>query len=132
MGSVLTPLIQGIDVAYDLPNACTLNGRCQTVCPVKIPLTGLLREIRRQQFEAGLTPAPMRLALQAWAWLARHAALYQLAMRIGIPVLNLFGRRRGVLGWLPLAGGWTDTRDLPAPQRTTFQQAWKARRGSSA
>ena len=48
MGSVLTPLINGIDQAYDLPNACTLNGRCQTVCPVKIPLPGLLREIRRR------------------------------------------------------------------------------------
>ena len=74
MGSVLTPLINGIDTAYDLPNACTLNGRCQTVCPVKIPLPGLLRELRRQQFETGLTPAPIRWALQAWAALAKRAA----------------------------------------------------------
>ena len=25
--------------------------------------------------------------------------------------------------WLPLARGWTDTRDLPAPQGQTFQHA---------
>jgi L-lactate dehydrogenase complex protein LldF len=128
MGSVLTPLINGIDRAYDLPNACTLNGRCQTVCPVKIPLPGLLRELRRQQFESGLTPAPIRFALRAWAWVAQRAPLYHRLMRVGIPLLNRLGRRRGVLRWLPLASGWTDTRDLPAPQPQTFQQAWKARR----
>jgi L-lactate dehydrogenase complex protein LldF len=127
MGSVLTPLINGIDKAYHLPNACTLNGRCQTVCPVKIPLPGLLRELRRQQFETGLTPWPMRWALHAWAALAKRAWLYHLAMCIAIPVLSRFGRRRGALRWLPLARGWTDTRDLPAPQGRTFQQAWHAR-----
>ena len=129
MGSVLTPLIQGIDSAYDLPNACTLNGRCQTVCPVKIPLPGLLREIRRQQFETGRTPLTVRLALRSWAWVAQRAPLYQTLTRIGIPLLNRLGRRRGALRWLPLAGGWTHTRDLPAPQGGTFQQAWQARRG---
>ena len=130
MGSVLTPLINGIHKAYDLPNACTLNGRCQTVCPVKIPLPGLLRELRRQQFDSGLTPLPMRWALQAWATLARRARLYHLAMRVAIPLLSWFGRRSGAFRWLPLAGGWTDTRDLPAPQRQTFQQAWNARKGA--
>jgi L-lactate dehydrogenase complex protein LldF len=44
--------------------------------------------------------------------------------------MSLFGRKRGALGWLPLAGGWTDTRDLPAPQGGTFQQAWRARHGA--
>ena len=130
MGSVLTPLINGIDKAYDLPNACTLNGRCQSVCPVKIPLPGLLREIRRQQFATGLTPGVTRLALQVWAWVAQRAPIYHALMRLGIPLLHRLGRRRGHLSWLPLAAGWTDTRDLPAPQGGTFQQAWKARQGA--
>jgi L-lactate dehydrogenase complex protein LldF len=77
-----------------------------------------------------MTPAPIRWALQAWAALAKRAGLYHLAMRIGIPLLGAFGRRRGALSWLPLAGGWTDTRDLPAPQGRTFQQAWSARNGA--
>jgi L-lactate dehydrogenase complex protein LldF len=51
-------------------------------------------------------------------------------MRIGIPVLNRLGRRQGFLRTLPLAGGWTATRDLPAPQRQTFQQAWSERQGA--
>jgi L-lactate dehydrogenase complex protein LldF len=56
--------------------------------------------------------------------------MYHLLMRIGIPLMSRFGRRRGTLGWLPLANGWTDTRDLPSPQGQTFQQAWSARRGA--
>jgi len=127
MGSVLTPLINGLQAGYDLPNACTLNGRCQTVCPVKIPLPGLLRELRRQQFETGLTPGIARFALQSWAALAKRPGLYHLAMRIAVPLLNRLGRRRGFLRQLPLAGGWTDTRELPAPQRQTFQHAWSER-----
>ncbi len=98
---------------------------------MKIPLPGLLREIRRQQFEQGITPGVIRLALEAWAMLAKRAGLYHLAMRIGIPLLSRFGRKRGRLSWVPLASGWTASRDLPAPQGQTFQQAWKSRRGGS-
>ena len=34
--------------------------------------------------------------------------------------LGLFGRKHGRFGKLPLAGGWTDGRDLPAPEGDTF------------
>jgi L-lactate dehydrogenase complex protein LldF len=27
---------------------------------------------------------------------------------------------------LPLAGGWTDARDLPAPEGGTFMDRWRA------
>ena len=33
MGSVLTPVLAGQRKARHLPNACSLNGRCKTVCP---------------------------------------------------------------------------------------------------
>ena len=40
MGSVLTPALSSLEAAKDLPNACTLNGRCKEVCPVNIPPAG--------------------------------------------------------------------------------------------
>ena len=43
MGSVLTPSIVGIESAQHLPNASTFCGRCEEVCPVRIPLPKLLR-----------------------------------------------------------------------------------------
>ncbi|HEX6362913.1 MAG TPA: LutB/LldF family L-lactate oxidation iron-sulfur protein, partial [Albitalea sp.] len=76
MGSVLTPLFVGLDRTRDLPNACTLNGRCREVCPVKIPLNDLLRTLRARQFEQRLAPASVRTGLGAWGWLARRPRLY--------------------------------------------------------
>jgi L-lactate dehydrogenase complex protein LldF len=76
MGSVLTPLIKGLDAAYHLPNACTLNGRCASVCPVKIPLPDLLRELRHEQFKREITPVMQRRALAAWRFVATRPALY--------------------------------------------------------
>ena len=44
--------------------------------------------------------------------------------------LALIGRKKGRFSWLPLAGGWTQYRDLTAPQGATFQSQWRARSGA--
>jgi L-lactate dehydrogenase complex protein LldF len=46
MGAVLIPNLIGIDEAGHLPNASSLCGRCEEVCPVRIPLPGC-RQCRR-------------------------------------------------------------------------------------
>ncbi len=129
MGAVLTPMFQGLDKSRDLPNACTLNGRCQSVCPVKIRLPMLIRRLRDHEFEQRLTPTGTRWALQAWAWLARRPRLYQLATRSAGTVLRTLGKGRARR--VPLAGAWTAARDLPLPSAGgTFQQRWRAARTS--
>ena len=128
MGSVLTPLIVGLDESRHLPNACTLNGRCAEVCPMEIPLADLIRKLREREFNERITPPRVRLGLRAWAFMARRPALYRLATSVGMRVLGLLGRYRGRFRRLPLAGGWTGTRDLPAPAGRTFMSAWSKRR----
>ena len=128
MGSVLTPFILGLKETGDLPNACTLNGRCQEVCPMGIPLPAMLRKLRFRQYEQGLTPKPVRWGLSGWAMLVKRPRLYHLVTGIGMRVMGALGRKRGRFRWLPMAGGWTGTRDLPAPQGRTFQAQWKNRR----
>lgn len=96
---------------------------------MRIPLPRMLRQLRERQFEAKLSPKAMRWGLSGWALLARRPALYRLAMRIGVGVLGLLGRGSGRLRSLPFASGWTDARDLPAPQGRTFQQMWSSRAG---
>lgn len=125
MGSVLTPLNVGLEEAGDLPNACTLNGRCQSVCPVNIPLPDLLRRLRRRQHEAGLDSRYSRLGLRLWSALATRPAVYRVLTRWGVAGLKLLARGRGRLSWLPLAGGWTQSRDMPAPAGRTFQSLYK-------
>ena len=120
MGSVLTPSLVGVEKTGHLPNASTFCGRCESVCPVKIPLPKMMRHWREREFERHLTPAAARTNLAAWAWFARRPALYRLVTRAAAWGLARLGRGRGVLKSLPLAGGWTKGRDLPVPEGGTF------------
>ena len=131
MGAVLTPLMVGLEEAGHLPHACTLNGRCQEVCPVGIPLPDMLRALRRRHFEDRLGSRRARLGLAAWGWLARRPRLYRRLTGFGVRVLSGLGRR-GRFRWLPLASGWTEARDLPAPSGRTFLSAWRRRDGAPA
>ena len=97
---------------------------------MQIPLPSLLRRLRMQEFEQELTPPLTRLGLRAWSALATRPKLYGALTGIGIKLLGWLGRRRGRLRWLPLAGGWTQARDLPAPQGETFRAAYRRQRGT--
>ncbi|QIK39638.1 lactate utilization protein B [Pontivivens nitratireducens] len=128
MGAVLTPSLIGVEEGGHLPNASTFCGRCEDVCPMRIPLPKMMRHWREREFERNLTPAATRWGLGIWGWFAKRPALYRLATRGGMAGLRLLGRGRGRLGKVPLAGGWTDARDMPAPQGDTFMAQWRAKR----
>jgi L-lactate dehydrogenase complex protein LldF len=119
MGSVLTPVFDGLKESRDLPHACTLNGQCRQVCPVDIPLPTLLRSWREKSWRKGLEPATTRFALGLWAFAAAHPVLYRLGVAFALPVIRLFARG-GWISKMPLAGGWTDARDLPKPPTKSF------------
>lgn len=127
MGSVLTPSLIGVDKAGHLPNASTFCGRCEEVCPVRIPLPKLMRHWREREFERHLSPAPLRTGLKFWSWFARRPALYNIFAGLGMKLLAKWGGAKGRLRWLPLARGWTRHRDFPVPPGETFQAQWKKR-----
>ncbi len=126
MGAVLTPSLIGVDKAGHLPNASTFCGRCESVCPVRIPLPKLMRHWREREFERHLSPAVSRAGLGLWAFFARRPALYRFVTGLTIRALAWAARGKGRFKSLPLASGWTAQRDLPAPQGQTFQAQWKA------
>ncbi len=128
MGSVLTPSYVGLENALDLPQAATLCGECHVVCPMKIPLPDLLRKLRERQLERGLRPWAERFGLAAWGFVARRPLLYRPMVRVGARVLRWMGGERRRIANLPMAGGWTDYRDLPAPSGRTFKEWWAQRR----
>ena len=129
MGAVLSPSLLGVDKAGHLPNASTFCGRCESVCPVRIPLPKLMRHWREREYERHLAPATFRYGLGLWAFFARRPALYKFATGLAMPVLGYLGRKAGRFAKLPLASGWTDHRDMPAPQGKTFQAQWRERGG---
>ena len=56
VGSVITPFLKGFKDFSHLSFASSLCGRCNEVCPVKIPLTDILLANRRKTVEQGLRP----------------------------------------------------------------------------
>ena len=116
MGAVLTPSLIGVAEGGQLPNASTFCGRCEEVCPVRIPLPGMMRHWREREFERRLSPAPMRYGLGFWAFFASRPALYRMATGLAARAMHLAGRNKGRFASLPFAGGWTRYRDLAAPQ----------------
>jgi L-lactate dehydrogenase complex protein LldF len=130
MGAVLTPQLQGIDHARDLPYASSFCGRCEAVCPMDIPLPDMMRAWRERDFAKGNPPFSERLFLKLWAYAAKRPRIYHVLAASVAKRLARRGGARGSLGRLPFAKSWTKTRDIPAPEGSTFHSLYaRAQRG---
>ncbi|MFZ3483613.1 lactate utilization protein B [Sphingomonas sp. 3-13AW] len=123
MGAVLIPALDGLSANRDLVHACTMNGKCQEVCPVTIPLPTLLRGWREKSWREGLEPQTVRQGMALWRWGVQHPRLYRIGSALAVRAMRLRARA----GWierLPFAGAWTRHRSLPAPEGKTFMEQY--------
>lgn len=129
MGAVWTPALASVSSAAKLPNASSFCGKCEEVCPVRIPLPSMMRHWREKEFEAHLTPSGQRWGLGMWAWLGKRPSLYRAATNLAGIGLRLISKGRGgrrLATWLPFIGqGWTQSRDLAVPSEPTFLSQYK-------
>ncbi len=126
MGSVLTPSLIGIGEAGHLPNASTFCGRCEEVCPMRIPLPKMMRHWRDREFERQMRPTVARSGLKMWALLARQPWLYQWLTGFAVHMMASWAHGGGRWQRVPFMDGWTKYRDFPAPEGSTFQDQWRA------
>lgn len=99
---------------------------------MRIPLPDIMRWWREQAHEKQITPPLQRWGIEAWAFAAKNPWFYRLGARIAIGLLHLLGKDKGKLASLPLAAGWTDGRDFPAPQSaSTFMAQYKSKKGAA-
>ncbi|MEJ8824360.1 lactate utilization protein B [Variovorax humicola] len=131
MGAVLTPVFDGLEKGRELAHACTMNGRCQEVCPVDIPLPTLLRGWRDKSWREGLEPASVRAGLWIYTFVTSRPWLYRLGTAFAVRAMRVF-KRDGKLRGLPLVGGWTQYRDFPAPAPRTFMEMMRDRETAHA
>ncbi len=122
MGDVLSPLLWGMKAYPDLPDACTLCGRCAEACPVRIPLPEYHRKLRilraegQTQWTAGVSAAA-----------AANPLLYRANLGLLRQILAhhkwlLNGRTGGILE------AWTTCRELPRPKAgPSFRALWHDR-----
>jgi L-lactate dehydrogenase complex protein LldF len=127
IGSILTPALLGIDHAAPLPQASSLCGRCESVCPVRIPIPSLLRRWREVAHERRVDGNRARWALALWGFAARRPRLYRLFASGAAGFLKIVAGKTGRIRSLPMASGWTGVRDLPAPAGRSFFAQWQRR-----
>ncbi len=127
MGSVLTPGLQGLDKWSELPHACSLCGKCQEVCPVRINLPNMLLKLRNAGDQAGKSPFWLKSGVRFYRALAQRPSLYRTGLKAGSAATRLLASN----GWIhklpgPLSG-WTDYRAFPAMAEKSFHQLWAER-----
>ncbi|MBX9788464.1 MAG: lactate utilization protein [Pirellulales bacterium] len=127
IGAVLTPLYDGLTQNEHLPHASSLCGACQAACPVKIAIPELLIKLRDRLHEAQHGSGMLEsLAYRTWGVLLRSALGYRVATWLASRALGRSQASSRWLRWLPGAlGGWTSSRDFPAPARERFRDWWR-------
>ncbi|MDJ0950027.1 MAG: LutB/LldF family L-lactate oxidation iron-sulfur protein [Alphaproteobacteria bacterium] len=126
MGAVLTPSLIGIGEAGHLPNASSFCGRCEEVCPMRIPLPKMMRHWREREFERQIRPTVARTGLRLWAFMVRRPWLYRRLTGFAVHMLASWAHGGARLQRLPMAKGWTAYREFPVPEGSTFVDQWRA------
>lgn len=127
IGAVITPVLEGLERASELPFASTLCGACAEVCPVKIDLPRMLLELRARAVRAGLTGRVDRLFARAWTFAMRSPARLRALGGLG-RLLQRLVVRRGRIERLPYPfAGWTAHRTAPPLAPRPFRDRWRPR-----
>ena len=133
IGAVLTPLYDGLAANRHLPHASSLCGACQAACPVKIAIPELLVKLRGElHHEAGAAGRVEGWIYHFWARSLRSPRLYRLASWLATRSLGRWQRKTGWFRKLPGLGGWTRSRDFPAPAPERFRDWWASRQPTNA
>lgn len=124
IGISLTPQLTGIkdhhDPSASLPYACSLCGRCDEVCPVKIPLSNVILENRYQKVTNAAPPfEPKLFKMVQLVW--DHPQLWNQITHM-VALGRVLGGFNGVMDSLPLfMSGWSDARDTAVPPKKSFR-----------
>lgn len=124
IGAALNPGVLGLSETRMLPHASSFCGRCEAVCPVRIPLPKILRHWRARDFSGKTMPFRQRFALRCHGWFARHPRLYRPLIGIAFGMLRVLSGNKGWSPGAPFATNWTSSRDLPTPQHHIYDYKW--------
>ncbi|WP_192457133.1 LutB/LldF family L-lactate oxidation iron-sulfur protein [Musicola keenii] len=125
IGAVLSPLLGGYEDFKSLPYACSLCTACDDVCPVRIPLSGLILQHRRVLAENSMTPGTERLIMRLFTYANSHPGIWKVGMVAGAHAAHWLIRKGKTPFNLGAIGEWTEARDLPQPDGESFRSWFK-------
>lgn len=116
VGTVMTPLMEGMaDYGY-LNSACSLCGKCVEICPIKIPLDDLVIENRHLSLEKKAGNARYSALMKTMIWHCKSRK------KMDSPLFFKKMELKRLLG--PL---WGNERPLPEFASKSFSQQWQER-----
>lgn len=125
LGAVLTPLFGGYEKFGELPYVCTLCSACDSVCPVKIPLSKLIMKHRIAEVELGCRPAAERRATEMFGWFNSSPTLWSMGMKMGAKMAgSMIKDGKAPIMIAPLKK-WYESRDVPSSDGPSFR-TWMA------
>ena len=115
IGSVITPFLKGFKDFSHLSFASSLCGRCNEVCPVKIPLTDILLANRRKTVEQGLRPRAEKRIMEGFRLISSRRAGFDffpsVMKNFGTAPFNYFG--------------WGPHRKMPRFAKKSFSESYR-------
>lgn len=134
VGSVVTPLLFGINNASDLCSGESLCGACRQACPLEINLPRMLLTMRSKLSEGDPTwqVKPDRNTekwlFQGWQLVNSNRTLYNLFFGVARVAQKLLPRQNGMTSKLPYPfNGWSRKRNIQPLAKKSFMQQWESR-----
>jgi L-lactate dehydrogenase complex protein LldF len=132
IGSIVTPLLKGIENAAPLPFASSLCGACKQACPVDINIPDMLLTLRRDLQD--VQEPVWKLGMKAYGFGFSHPLLYEMGGKAASAASRLISGddEEGVPRDLPLPyplSGWSQYRDFPPFAEQSFHDWWRKNRG---
>ena len=116
IGTVMTPLMEGLEDYNYLNSACSLCRKCVEICPVKIPLDDLIIENRHLAITKKTNNSKYDALLRAMIWHCKSRK------KMDSPLFLKKLQLKRLL--VPL---WGNNRPLPEFAPKSFSQQWKER-----
>ena len=116
MGTVMAPLMEGLEDYNYLNSACSLCGKCVEICPVKIPLDDLIIENRHLAITKKASNSRYDALLKAMIWHCKSRK------KMDSPLFFKKLELKRLLGTL-----WSNNRPLPEFASKSFSQQWRER-----
>lgn len=132
IGTIVTPLLTGIERGKHLFMADPLCGACKDACPVDIDIPRMLLALRKRLIEGDpdwqilKTAQPDEIAFKIWSKWVSSRKLFEAGMKINSLAQSLFTSENGMIqSEIGFLKAWTHTRDLKPFASETFIRQWK-------
>ncbi len=132
IGTIVTPLLIGINRAKDLFLGETLCGACKDACPVNIDIPRMLLALRAKVAEGDprwdATPNSIleKTMYTLWSLFIGKRSRYDVFHRTAVLAQKLITRKDGMIHKLPFPfHGWTQSRNLKPLAAKTFIDRWQ-------